>query len=152
MLLPQRSKYIFAQMNSVDYFLSMTQTSMTQTWTMSQHQKALASIMGTLATHSTFRIHLAADEGHWNWNERVPMSHSSLNNHDSLRDNIPKTSWEVCKYYMISSLWRNCFWMLALCQYCAQHHADSCILGFQRLLLKCVCLKVLVFKYILLAR
>jgi hypothetical protein len=27
--------------------------------------------MGTLGTHSTFRIHLAADSGHWNLNERV---------------------------------------------------------------------------------
>jgi hypothetical protein len=32
---------------------------------------------------------LAADSGHWNQNERVPMSQSSLN----MRDNIPKTSW-----------------------------------------------------------
>jgi hypothetical protein len=63
----------------------------------SQHQTVLASLMGTLGTHSTFsRIHLAADSGHWNWNERVSVSHSSSNN----RDNFPKTAWDVCKYYM----------------------------------------------------
>jgi hypothetical protein len=54
--------------------------------------------MGMLGTHRIFRIHLAADSGHWNQNERVPLSHSSLDN----RDYIPKTVWEVCKYYMIS--------------------------------------------------
>jgi hypothetical protein len=65
---------------------------------MSQHQKSFTSQMGTLGTHSTIRNHLAADLGHCNQKERVPMSHSSLKN----RDNIPKTAWEVCKYYMIS--------------------------------------------------
>jgi hypothetical protein len=56
-------------MDSLDYLLYAT---------MSQHQKALASRMGTLETHSTFRIHLAADSGQSNQNERVPMGHSSL--------------------------------------------------------------------------
>jgi hypothetical protein len=36
---------------------------MMHTATMSQHQKALASRMGTLGFYSTFRIHLAADSG-----------------------------------------------------------------------------------------
>jgi hypothetical protein len=31
------------------------------------------------------------DAGHWNQNERVSMSHNSLNS----GDNIPKTAWEV---------------------------------------------------------
>ncbi len=31
------------------------------------------------------------------------------------------------------NLWRNCFWVLALCLYCAHNGADSCIPGFQRL-------------------
>jgi hypothetical protein len=69
----------------------------THTATISQHQKALAPQMGMLGTHSTFRIHLAADSGHWNWNERVSMSHSSLNE----GDNIPQTAWEVYTYKLI---------------------------------------------------
>jgi hypothetical protein len=81
---------------------------MTHTVTMSQHTysdhvtapESFSITNGYVRNqaHSTFRIHLAADSGHWNWNERVSMSHSSLNN----RDNFPKTAWEVCKYYMIS--------------------------------------------------
>jgi hypothetical protein len=65
---------------------------------MSQHQEALASQMGMLGTQRTFRIYLAADSGHWNRNERMPMSHISLKN----RNNFPKTAWDMCKYYMIS--------------------------------------------------
>jgi hypothetical protein len=59
---------------------------MMQTATMSQHQKALASQIGMLGTQSTFRIHLAADSGHWNQNEKMPMSNISLKN----RNNFPK--------------------------------------------------------------
>jgi hypothetical protein len=36
-----------------------------------------------------FQNPLAADSGQWNQNERVLMSHSSLDK----RDNIPKTAW-----------------------------------------------------------
>jgi hypothetical protein len=109
---PQRSKKNLAQMDFLDY-------------TMSQHQKALAARKGTAGTHSSFRIHLAADSGYWNRNERVPMSHSSFNN----KKNIPKTAWDTIWYH---DLWRNSFWMLALCPYYTHHHADFCIPEFQR--------------------
>ena len=63
-----------------------------------QHQKALASRMGTLGTHITIRIHLAADSECLGAASRVSMSHSS----HIPRDNIPKIAWEVFKYYIIS--------------------------------------------------
>jgi uncharacterized protein YmfQ (DUF2313 family) len=67
---------------------------MMHTATMSQRQKAVAQRMGTLGTHSTLRIHLAADSGHWNQNERVPRSYNSLDSRDKIPG--PKTAWEVC--------------------------------------------------------
>jgi hypothetical protein len=39
---------------------------MMHTVTTSQYQKALESRMGMLRTHSTFRVHLAADSERWN--------------------------------------------------------------------------------------
>jgi hypothetical protein len=82
-------------MHFLDY-LSFFISCMMYTATMSQHQKALASQMDTLGTHSTFRINSAADSGHWNRNEKVPMSHSSLNN----RDSIPKTAQHSADFYI----------------------------------------------------
>jgi hypothetical protein len=69
-------------------------SSMMHTATVSQHQRALAQRMGTLGTHSTLRIHLAADSGHWNRNKRMPRSYSSLDSKDKIPG--PKTAWEVC--------------------------------------------------------
>ncbi len=54
----------------------------------------------------------------------------------------PNTTW----YH---KLWGNCFWMLAFCQYCTQHSADSCIPEFQRLAFEMGFLKVLIFKCLL---
>ena len=71
---------------------------MMHTLTTSQHQKALASRMGTLGTHITIRIHLAADSECLGAASRVSMSHSS----HIPRDNIPKIAWEGFKYYIIS--------------------------------------------------
>ncbi len=51
-----------------------------------RHQKALASQMAMLGTHSTIRIHLAADSECLGAALRVSMRHSSLN----VGDNIPK--------------------------------------------------------------
>jgi hypothetical protein len=68
---------------------------------MPQHQEALAPQMAMSGTHSTFRVHLAADLKHWNHNETGSLktvSHCNFN----FSDNIPKTAWCVWKYQMLS--------------------------------------------------
>jgi hypothetical protein len=58
------------------------------------------------------------------------MSQSSLNN----RDNIPKTVWEVCKYYMILNLVEKLLLNAALMMLTAPNiiSAEFCIPDFQR--------------------
>jgi hypothetical protein len=59
----------------MDFFII---SCMMHTASTSQLQKALASQMGMLGFHNTYRVHWAADLEHWNPNEKVSRSHSSL--------------------------------------------------------------------------
>ena len=59
----------------------------------SQHHKASKSRMSTLRARSILRIDLAADSELLESKIIASRSRSSLN----VKDNIPKTAWEVCK-------------------------------------------------------
>jgi hypothetical protein len=76
------------------------------------------------------------------------MSHSSSDK----KDNITKTAWEVCKYYMISffveKLLLNACLMPILCP--TQYRFFSAFQNSKDWLLKCHGLKVLIFKCLLL--
>ena len=121
---PQKSKleHLLAQMDPWDYLLYDAYT---------DHITASESFSitnGYMRTHSTFIIHLAADSEHWNWNEKC-LGATAFSNSEITFPKLFETCVNTTWYH---KLWRNCFWMFALCRYCAQNRPDSWIPGFQK--------------------